>query len=377
MRFVPVLIVMLCFCFPVSADDYTDEYENLSGYQGIVDYYDSEVKGYLEENGLEFNLDSLTDSIYKRDFKFSPGGIIDGILGLLSGCLKENFSAIGIIMMLSVLSGFMTNIVSLGNNEGGSRAAFYIIFCVICGICINAFVKSIENGIGAIAMMSNFVKISAPALLTLTAASGQAVTAAVFSPVLYSVAAVAVSASDGILIPLVYSTFSLSAVGCVGDGVNLERMVRLTKNITKWVMGFFLTVFSAMATVGNVASGSVNAIASRTAKFAVGNFIPLVGGMLADSIDMIVSCARIVRSAVGTGITVVIILVFAVCGIQLVAQLWLFRIAAAFTSAVADPGIIKFIDDIADCISMVFSVLCMCAFLFLIIITFMISGSAV
>ena len=96
--------------------------------------------------------------------------------------------------------------------------------------------------------------------------------------------------------------------------------------------------------------------------------------MLADSIDMIVSCARVVKGAVGTGVVVVVILVFASCGVQLVAQMWLFRLASAVTAPLADVRVIKLIDDIADCISMMFSALCMSAFLFLIVVTFMISG---
>ena len=374
MKIIIALLIMLSVT-PVYADDYVKGQEQAAGYTNVLEYYSETVAPYLSDSGLEFDLEAMTESIYEGRFSFSPQGIIDGLLGMLSGCLRENFSAIGIVMMLSVLSGFLTNIASLGNSEGSTQAGFYVCFCVICGVCVTAFVNSIENGAGAISVMSDFVKVSASAILTLTAVSGQAVTAAVFSPVLYSVAAIAVSASSDILLPLIYCAFSLSALGCVSDGINLDRTVRFVKNIARWIMGFFLTVFSAMAAVGNAAAGSVNAIASKTARFAVGNFIPLVGGMLAESMDMIISCARVVKGAAGTGVAVVIILVFASCGVQLVAQLWLFRIAAAFTAPVADPRIIKLIDDIADCISMMFSALCMCAFLFLIVITFMISSS--
>ncbi len=368
--------ILLFICPPVYAGEFENQQADAAGVDGVIEYYSKTVSPYLYDNGLEFDLEGLIDSIYERDFSFSPSGILNGILRLFTGSLKESFMSVGIIILMSVISGFLSSIGSLGG-EKGTEAAFYVCFCVICTVCINAFVHSVSAGIEAIELMSDFVKISAPVLVTLTAASGQLATAAIFSPLLYSAASVAITASSGILMPLVYSVFSLSALNCVGEEINLDRMARLLKNISRWIMGLFLTVFSGISAIGSAGGGALNAVAGKTIRFAVGNFIPLVGGMLSDSVDMAAACTNVVRSAAGVGGAVVIALVFVACGARLVAQLWLFRIAAAVTAPVSDARIVKLFDDIADCISMVFASLCMCSFLFLVIVTFMIKGGTI
>lgn len=363
-----VFIVFKFLSVTVFAQEMVQEQAEAAGWGKTIEYYNTAVAPFLRENGLDFDLEKMTESIYKREFKLSPMGIINGAISLFTGCIKGSAVSIGLVVMLSVLCGFLNNL-NFTENSDGSSASFYICFCVICIICAEAFTKSVENGIYAISIMGDFIKIASPVLLTLVLSSGQAMSAAVFSPVLSSAAMVSVTISSQLLPSLIYGSFSLSALNCIGDGINLERISRLLKSIAKWIMGFSLTMFSGLSALGAVTSGAMNAALGKAVKFAVGNFIPVVGGLLSDSLDMVISCTSVVKGAVGAGVMVVIILVFASCGVQLIAQLWLFRISAAITAPVGDIRIIKLLDDIADCISLVFSALCTCSFLFLIVIT--------
>ena len=365
---VSILIILKIITFSASADDMAKSQADAAGVNNITDYYNKTVAPFLSENGIDFNFEEMTESIYNREFSFSPTAIINGIIRMFIGCVRESFVSIAIIIMLSVLCGFLNNLTFTGSIEGNS-AAFYICFCVICAVCAESFTKSVESGVYAISIMGDFVKISSPVLITLIISSGQTASAAVFSPVLTSAAMVSVTVASGILTPLIYGSFSLGALNCIGDGINLERVGRLLKNIAKWIMGFFLTVFSGISTIASVSSGAMNAVVGKAVKFAVGNFIPVVGGFLSDSMEMVISCTSVVKGAVGAGVMAVVAVIFVSCGIRLIAQLWIFRICAAVTAPVGDIRIIKLLDDIADCISLVFSALCTCSFLFLIVIT--------
>ena len=373
MRYLCLILLFLVIANPVYADDFAQKQADAAGMTDILEYYERTVNPYLKENGVDFKLDALFDSIYDGNFSLSPGGIINGIISMFTGSFKKNLTALSIIMMISVLCGFLGHAAPLGEKNGSSEAAFYISFCVICIICIKSFTESVEGGVRAITIMSDFVKITAPALITLTAVSGGVATATAFSPVLYSSAAISVTGVSGILVPIIYAAFSLSVVGCAGDGINLERVVKLLKNSAKWIMGFLLTIFSGISAIYAAAGSSMNALAGKTIRFAMGNFIPFVGGMLSDSLDMAAACTNLVKGAAGVGLTAVVAVLLVSCGIKLAAQLWLFRLAAAFTAPVGDARISKMLDEIADCISIIFAAVCMCAFLFLVIIAFMIS----
>ena len=46
-------------------------------------------------------------------------------------------------------------------------------------------------------------------------------------------------------------------------------------------------------------AAAVDGVSIRTAKYAMDNFIPIVGGMFADTVDTLVGCSLIVQNAVG------------------------------------------------------------------------------
>lgn len=348
------------------ADDYISEQADAAGIDKMEKFYSENIGGF------DFDLEEMIESIYTGSFELSFSGVIKYILQLFTGGIQKNISAAVTLLLIAVLCGFSGNLNSLG--KGGGGAAFYVCFSVICGLCAALFSHTAERGAAAISLMSDFVKVTAPALTTLCMAGGEAGYAAVLPPLLYGASAVSINAANAYVIPLSYGAFSLNAVGALGDGINLSRGIKLMKNFSKWIMTFLMTVFSGVSVICTAAGGAMNALAGKTVKFAVGSFIPVVGGMLADSMDMVATCTGIVKKAVGAGGMCVIMLIFLSCAIELAVQLVLLRCAAAFSALLCSDKIVTLLDGTADCISIVLAALCMCSFLFLVIITIMIGG---
>ncbi len=54
-------------------------------------------------------------------------------------------------------------------------------------------------------------------------------------------------------------------------------------------------------------SASIDGVAIRAAKYAVDNFVPVVGGMFSDTMDTLVGCTLIVKNALGVAAVLVLI----------------------------------------------------------------------
>lgn len=371
-----LLVLVLLFLFfplPVAAEEgidrqLLDEQSRAAGVSDLSRYYDTYLYQDTQEIAPDFSIDTMLDDLYDGKNALMPDGLLAKIAKLLFRELYQNLSGMVIIILIAILCGFLTNMGTLGEEGGTQQAAFFVCYALICTVCAKMFITAVEGSVGAITNMSEFVKALTPVLVTLIATTGQVTGAAIMNPVLYSAASVIITVVGNILVPLVYCIFVLCAVNCVSSGFSMSKLVKLLKSVIKWIMGITLTVFTGITVIYSISSGAVDSIASRTAKFAVGNFIPLVGGMLSDSIDLIISCSAIIKKGVGIAGIVVIVLLFASVAFRLVAQLWLFRLAAAFIQPVSDKRLAQLLDDTADCISMVFSALCMCAVLFLIVI---------
>ena len=111
---------------------------------------------------------------------------------------------------------------------------------------------------------------------------------------------------------------------------------------------------------------------SKTARFAVGNLVPIVGGLLSESVELVLSFSSVLRRGIGIGGIVVLLLLFTHTAVQLAVQLWLFRIGSAFASPLGSPVLGKLLSDTAGCIGMLLAALCVCAVLFSLILIMMI-----
>lgn len=362
-----LIALMLFACQNVCAEDYIHEQEKAAGTEKITEFYSR----HKDEPGFDFDFEKLTESIYSGDFRLSFSGALEYVAELFTGGLKKSVSVIIMIIMIAIVCAFASRLSVFGRGGG---AAFYVCFSVICGMCATVFCHVVKRSIYAIELMSDFIKVTAPTLTTLCAAGGEIGNASVLSPLLYAVSAVAITVTNTYLIPLAYGAFSLNAVGSIGDGVDLGRCVKLMKSFSKWIMALIMTVFSGVSVICSTVGGAMNAIAGKTVKFAVGSFVPIVGSMLADSIDMVTVCTGVVKRAVGAGGMLTIMLIFISYATELAASFVLFRCAAAFSSLLCDEKTVNLLDGTADCISIIIAIFCMCSFLFLIIITIIICG---
>ena len=86
-------------------------------------------------------------------------------------------------------------------------------------------------------------------------------------------------------------------------------------------------------------------MAIRAAKYAVDNFVPVVGGMFSDTMDTLVGCTLIVKNALG--VAAVLVLVGALVGplLRTLAVVFMLRLSAALLEPIADGDIVCAIGD--------------------------------
>lgn len=368
------LIVLLLLACPLSVsaqDRLLEEQAEVAGIPQLNQQAEKLLFPYTQDLAPDLDMDRLTRELFRGQWRASPGTILQKILYVLLQECYDNLAGMILLLLLALLCGLLTQ---LGESvqHGAQTAAFYVCYAVICAMCARMFQTAIQGGTDAIHAMSEFVTVATPVFATLLGAAGQFTGAAIFQPVLYGAATLILSLTGELLIPLISAIFVLCTVNCISTDFSLSKLCTLLQKAVKWMIGMALTVFSGISVIYSLTSGTLDTLGSRTIKFAIGNFIPLVGGMLADSFELVLSCSAILKKGVGVAGMVVILLLFAGIAVKLVAQLWLFRLGAALMQPVSDKRIVALLDHTADCISLLFSLLCMCALLFLIILVMLI-----
>lgn len=361
-----LLFPLLCYG---EMDSVLEEQYEISGGKRLEQYYSQELKEDLTSLVPEFSIKKTVEQVISGTITITPEGLLHWLGNFLWGGIKSNISAFGILLLLTVLSGITGQLNALG---GEKSAAEFICCAVMSAIVIEMFDQGVRQSVSAISSMSEFVTVLTPVMTTLLAGSGHPGEATLLHPVLYSAATFSINAVNRFIAPAIYSCFLLCIANSLSDENKLEGFTALIKNGVRWILTVILTLFSGLTAIYSFSGQNVDIMVSKTARFAVGNLVPIVGGLLSESVELVLSFSSVLRRGIGIGGIVVLLLLFTHTAVQLAVQLWLFRIGSAFASPLGSPVLGKLLSDTAGCIGMLLAALCVCAVLFSLILIMMI-----
>ncbi len=229
---------------------------------------------------------------------------------------------------------------------------------------------------GAVKRMSEGMQGLFPLLLTMMAAVGGSGGSALMQPAIVASASAMTSLIQQVTIPLATAAAVLTMLCHLGEGIRLQRLAAFTQQCATWTLGVCFTVFIGVLTTRAVTTAALDGVTLRTAKYAVSNLIPVVGGLFADTVDTLVGSGMLVQGALGvTGL--ILIASFAMAPLcQTLASAMLYRLAAALMQPVSDGPLTSCIHDFGRILMLLFIIQLCAAAMFLMLIAQLIGVSS-
>ena len=227
-----------------------------------------------------------------------------------------------------------------------------------------------------IVTMTRHMERLLPMLLTLLTALGGSASSAFLHPMVAAASGSMVFLAREVILRLVMCTCAVTAVNHLSDRAHLTRMAQLLRGAVCWLLGVSFTVFLGAMSLQGVTSASIDGVAIRAAKYAVDNFVPVVGGMFSDTMDTLVGCTLIVKNALG--VAAVLVLVGALVGplLRTLAVVFMLRLSAALLEPIADGDIVCAIGDFSRTVVLFFiTMLCVGTMYFLLIVQVLLVGN--
>lgn len=204
--------------------------------------------------------------------------------------------------------------------------------------------------------MADWMQRLFPVLITLLAAVGGTASSAFYQPAMMAAAGSMTTLVRHVAMPLTTGMAMLTMVGGLSENLRVSRLCRLLRQAACWTLGFGFTVFIGVMTVQGVSAASVDGISIRTAKYALDNFIPIVGGMFADTVDTLVGCSLVVHNAVGVLGLLMLLGMLMTPLLRTVMTLLLYRASAALLQPVADGPLCRAIGGYGDVFTLLFTI---------------------
>ena len=342
-------LLMLPVCAS-STDEIINNQIKSSNANSVVDQTPQEPKGVLEKMGIN-GIDPTKLSSLKADdlFKYLWKQVTDEAAKPI-----KSLAAIAGILILCALLENLKN--SFGEKSLAgifeTAAAICITTAVLIPVlaCITRVGKTIETA-------STFMLSFIPVYTGLMVASGSPTGAAVYNTLLFSVTEVISRIASTSLIPLINIFLALCIIGSLSAQLNLSGITSFIKSAVNWICGICLTIFVGLITLEGTLASATDNVASKTAKFVVSGFVPVVGSALGDALNTIVGCAGVIKTATGVYGILVLVIIFVPPLVQAIIWLTCIRLASGAAEILGSTQIKQLMNNISTAIGVMLALL--------------------
>ncbi len=258
----------------------------------------------------------------------------------------------------------------------GSEAGRVVCQLWVCVFLTEDLTEHIALCTHAVNRMSEGMQGLFPLLLTMMAAVGGSSGSALMQPAIVAAASTMTGLIQQVTLPLATAAAILTMLCHLGEGMRLQRLAAFTQQCATWTLGVCFTVFIGVLTTRAVTAAALDGVTLRTAKYAIGNLIPVVGGLFADTVDTLVGSGMLVQGALGvTGLILIASWAMApMC--QTLASALLYKLAAALMQPVSDGPLAACIHDFGRVLMLLFVIQLCAAAMFLMLIAQLIAVSS-
>ncbi|ACL69378.1 stage III sporulation protein AE [Halothermothrix orenii] len=344
---------------------------NLNQLQKEVDKINKNMEGYMPH----LNIKELILGFMKGDLDVSWAQIGGALLKYLGKEVTANFKILGQIIILAVMAAILNVFHNSFTSETISKTASMLIFMVLAILSLNGFKIAVEIGITTIDTMVSFMQALIPVLLTLLVSIGAMTSAAVFHPITFMVISFLSSLIRTIIFPMIFISAILNIVNNITSEFKISRLSGLFKEFSMGMLGLSLILFTGIMVIQGGAAAVTDSLSLRTAKYLTGTFIPIIGGIFSDAVDLIVSCSLIIKNAINLFGMIVIVFMISYPLIKIIALIIIYKIAGAIIQPISDGRLVNILDNLGNTLVLIFLAVSGVSLMFFIVLTILV-GSA-
>ena len=298
--FISVFIFLSFTCY---ADDATDKI--ISSLDGELSNFEAsipnEIKELLPKDFFNGSYDSAS-SLNQQDFLEIIGNVL---LANLPSILKS-FSLILVLIIISSVLNLM--------KQGFQNDSLGKSFNLCSSLCISAFVFTavssiLTSTVSYINTLCSVMNAITPVISGIYIMTGNISSAAVSSSGIMLFITLLQNFVVIAIIPIIKICMCFSIIKSISTEIDVSGFSKIIKNTFTTILIFTMTVFSFVMSCQSVLAQGNDSLSLRTAKFAVGSFIPIVGASVSEALKTVSSSLSVVKGSVGViGIIIIAII---------------------------------------------------------------------
>ena len=353
------------------------------------------VDTYIEEQLNKLKLDEIQEyirnediikdvdvRIFIKDLIKGKQNILDlfdkeGIKIFLFDEFKSSLKVASIILVLALLSSILKSLDNSFSSGAVSQVTTYIIFITMVTLTLIGFNDVLDICNTTIDSMINVMQIVMPILITFLVIMGFPMTSTVMTPIfLGGVTFINVIFKKFLFVSITIG-FAILIVNNLSQSIKLKKLSKFIKQLNLITIGAIFTVYLGLVSMQGLYVKSLDGFAVKTTKFAIGNFIPVVGGFVSDSFDIILSSSQLIKNVFGGIGLILLVGICLIPIIKIMSIILVYKSSSIVIEPVGESSISNFLNEIASLMSVMLACIIAITIMFFVTISIVISISVV
>ena len=297
-------VIVLLLALPVAASGGRGGVYPSEEMDALFNSLPDDVKGELEDfYTAENDADRLSAVKDKLDVTYW----IRYVLGAVGDFLLPGLTSCAPLLCMIAVSALLKKFLADGPlSDVGNFTVAVITGVSVCGIAV----PYVNAAVGFISRISAVMTAMLPVMNAVLITSGELTGAGVSSAGLMLYVTAAEKVTEAVLVPLSGVLLSLCSVTGVFKGVNISSFVSGIRKLVMTVMGFSLLIYSFVMGIQSSLARSADSLTMKTARFAIGTYVPIVGGALSDALATVTAGLSVIKRFTGSvGIIIILLTV--------------------------------------------------------------------
>ncbi len=277
--------------------------------------------------------------------------LLTGALRIISPSFREGLLSAGIMLSAVLLSALLRE---LTDRQDAVRCAAVL---AIVGACAGGLHSMVTLAGETLNKMREYSLLLLPGLSSLAVFSGAGGTGAavyaggiVFFDLLLRL-------SSGLVLPVCWLyTATCAADAAIGDG-RLTAFGSFLHWLAAGVLKWTSYLFTGYLALSGVLGGTADSVRLRTTRAALSGMVPLVGGILSEASDAILSAANALKGAAGVYGLLAVLGICMAPFLRAALQLLILKGTAAISGLFAQPELTALIGKLADAMGLLLALL--------------------
>lgn len=382
-----ILILLLSF----TSISFAEDSSNNEDYEDTKDNIDL----YIDNQLSKINIDEVEkyvkdDNVVKNvDLKTYIKKLVRGETNLLdlfdknkikTAALSEIKTSIKIatsILVLALLSSIIKSLENSFSSKGITTVTNYIVFITVVTLTLVSFRDILSLCYTTIENIMGLVNVIIPIMISLLVLVGFPITSTALNPIFIGgIAAINIIFKKFIFVAISIA-FAILVVNNLTNNIKLNRLSSFIKQINIVALGAVFTLYLGLVSIQGLYVTSFDKFTVKTAKFAVGNFIPVVGGFVSDSVDILLSSSQLIKNVFGGVGLVILVGICLIPIIKILSVILVYKVCSIAIEPVGEDNISSFLNEVANLMIIILATIIAVTIMFFVTIAILTSISAV